>query len=412
MARPLSDAPFFDPAVFAPEDGSGTDVPCRHGFDALRQGVAALRAESPILRSEMGVTVVGQAAVHRALGDKRLRSGIPDIVALQGADGAPIGAGLANSVLASEGERHIRLRRMCTKALTPRAVEAHRPAIVELATALVESLDRDHCEFMADFADRLPVQVICHVLGVPEADRERFAEWNHAITWMLSDQLSERMSEIEWGLGSLLDYVGGLIDERRRSPGDDLVSRLIIAHLDDGGLEAGDVAHMVTALLFAGHDTTRNQLGLGMWFFAHDPDQWARLRAEPTFVERAVEEVLRFRGTAGTVPRVATEDLELGGYLIPAGTFVALSLNHANNDPDVYDDPLVFDITKEREAVNSFGGGSHYCLGVNLARAELQEAFRAMAEAFEVVELAGEAIWRPPIGIFGPATLPLRFVAT
>ncbi len=410
MGCPLDDAPFFSFLEFETPDGSGPEIPLSSGFDALRQTVSELRAQSPLVRNEIGVTVLARDEVHTALGDKRLRSGIAEVVALQGASDDPIGAGLADSVLASEGERHIRLRRLATRALTPRAVEQVRPKIAELANELIDAMvasGTDGNEFMAEFADKLPVWVICHVLGVPVEDRGQFAQWNHAITWVLSAELVAHREEIEWGLTNLHAYVVDLIEQRRANPGDDLVSSLVLAHSDDDQLASGDVEHMITSLLFAGHDTTRNQLGLGMWLFAHHPEQWRHLRDDATLVNQAVEEVLRFRGTAGSVPRFATEEVELGGYTIPAGTFVALSLNHANADPAVYDNPLDFDVTIERETINSFGGGRHYCLGANLARAELQEAFRALSQRFETVTLAGDATWRPPIGIFGPESLPL-----
>ncbi len=411
MTRTLAEAPKFDPLEFFLSDGTGPEIPCTAGFDAMRKRIAELREQSPVLTSELGAMVIGRDAVHTALGDKRLRSGIPEITAMQGlGTDDELVAGLSTSVLASEGDRHIRLRRLATRALTPRAVAAVRPAILAIVDDLVASLDREHCEFMASFADRLPVQVICEVLGIPPEDRGDFASWNKAMTWALSAELAQHRDEIEWGIGNLSDYVSALIERRRDDPGDDLVSSLIQAQRDDPNLEEGDVAHMVTAMLFAGHDTTRNQLGLGMWFFAHHQDQWQHLRDDVGLVDRAVEEILRFRGAAGSVPRIATEDVELAGYLIPAGTFVTLGLNHANADPAVYECPLEFDVTLAREAINSFGGGRHYCLGANLARAELQDAFRAMAKTFASFELAGEATWRPPIGIFGPETLPLRFV--
>jgi cytochrome P450 len=166
---------------------------------------------------------------------------------------------------------------------------------------------------------------------------------------------------------------------------------------------------MIAALLFAGYDTTRNQLGLAMWLFAEHPDQWDLLVADPGLAPRAVEEVMRFRGTVGVAPRVVAEDFEFDGYRLSAGTMMALSTGSANHDPAAYDDPLSFDITADREAHFTFGGGPHYCLGASLARAEMQEALPILAANMPHLALDGEPTWRPPFGIFGPETLPIRF---
>lgn len=409
MAIPYSEAPAFNSFDFTMsadpgEAGSGYPL-----FPDLRAQVAKLRAQTPVLRSDLGALIIGYDEVHTALGDKRLRSGIPELIGLQGVSEGTPGAGIAQSVLASEGPRHVRLRRLLTKSLTPRAVEVQRPLIAKIANELIDSFDRENCEFMSAFADHLPIRVISHILGVPDADHTEFAKWNQSITWMLSLAVAEHADEIQWGLGNLIEYVTALVRDRTANPRDDLVTSLIAVGRDDDKYEDGDVEHMIMAMLFAGHDTTRNQLGLSAWLFATFPDQWQQLRDDPTSNAQAVEEVLRFKGAVDSAPRFATEDVEIGGYVIPAGTFVTVGLGHSNLDPDVFDNPTAFDICPARESMNTFGGGRHYCLGANLARAELQEAFAALANRFPTIELAGDPVWRPPIGIFGPDRMPLAF---
>ena len=409
MTRLLADAPYCNPfsaALTLNDDGSAVGGPL---FSELRAEIAALRAQSPVLRTDLGALVVGYEAVHTALGDKRLRSGIPELIGLQGlSDDAP-GAGIANSVLAAEGPRHIRLRRLLTKSLTPRAVEVQRPVIRAIANELIDGFDRDNCEFMSAFADHLPIRVISHILGVPDEDHNNFASWNQSITWMLSLSVAEHAEEIRWGMENLINYVVALVADRTANPRDDLVTALVKVGREDEKYEEGDVEHMIMAMLFAGHDTTRNQLGIAMWLFATYSDQWQRLHDEPALAEQAVEEVLRFRGAVDNAPRYATEDVELAGYLIPEGTFVTVGLGHSNLDETVFTDPTAFDVCPARESMNTFGGGRHFCLGANLARAELQEAFSVLSSRFPVVELAGDPLWRPPIGIFGPDKMPLRF---
>jgi cytochrome P450 len=250
---------------------------------------------------------------------------------------------------------------------------------------------------------------MCHLLGVPDEDHEDFAGWNRAITWALSFQLAEHRSDIEWGMDQMNAYCDGLMADRRRAPRDDLVTALVHAREADDQLADDEVKSMIAALLFAGYDTTRNQLGLAMWLFAEFPDQWTLLRENPSLAASAVEEVMRYRGAVAVAPRMVAEDFEFEGYQLTVGTMVNLSTSAANHDPAVYDAPWSFDITTEREAHFTFGGGPHYCLGASLARAEMQEALPILAEAMPNLALDGEPTWRPPLGIFGPETLPIRF---
>jgi cytochrome P450 len=188
-----------------------------------------------------------------------------------------------------------------------------------------------------------------------------------------------------------------------------MVTALAQAEEEGDRLTDGELRSLIGGLLFAGFDTTRNQLGLAVALFAEYPDQWALMVDDPALIPQAVEEVMRVRGTVGVSPRVVVEDIEVGGYLLPAGTMVALSNASANFDPASYDNPADFDITATREPHLTFGGGAHYCLGANLARAELQEAFKLLTAHMPTFVLDGEPTWRNPMGIFGPDTLPLRF---
>jgi hypothetical protein len=344
------------------------------------------------------------------LADRRLRSSVPDIVRMQGVTEGVLFERLSSSVLALEGDDHIRLRKLVSRAFTPRAVDVHRADMRETLRRLVTPLlPAGQCDFMAAVAEHYPIEVMCHLLGVPDEDHEDFARWNKAITWALSFQLAEHREDVEWGFGHMDDYVSGLTADRRIRPRDDLVTALVQAEEADDRLSDLEVRSMIAALLFAGYDTTRNQLGLAMWLFAEHPEQWQLLAADPTLAARAVEEVMRFHGVVAAAPRMVVEDFDLDGYHLSAGTLLALSTGAANHDPDVYASPRVFDITAEREPHFTFGGGPHYCLGASLARAEMQEALPILAEGMPHLALDGEPTWRPPFGIFGPETLPIRF---
>jgi cytochrome P450 len=286
-----------------------------------------------------------------------------------------------------------------------------RAIMQELVDAATAASTDDRCELMTAISDRYPIQVMCHILGIPPEDQDDFARWNASMTWALSAEVGAHMEEIEWGFGNMGEYVAALAADRRREPRDDMVTTLVQAEEADDRLTEDEVQTLIASLLFAGHDTTRNQLGLAMWLFAEHPDQWQLLGAQPELVPQAVEEVVRFAAAVNMTPRLTVEAVELDGYRIPQGTLVAVSLNGANHDPEVYVEPFTFDITQAREPINSFGGGRHYCLGASLARAELQEALKILGPAMPGVELDGEPTWRSAMGIFGPERLPLRWGA-
>ena len=195
------------------------------------------------------------------------------------------------------------------------------------------------CEFMGDFADHFPAQVICHVLGVPDEDHESFASWGDAITHALSLELSQYIDEATRGFEELNAYLDELIGSRHAEPRDDLVSELIAASEEGDSLSPMELRALLGGLLFAGYDTTRNQLGLALNLLCEQPDQWRLLGDRPELAERAVEEVLRTVGTVSVTPRMTNEVVELDGWRIPAGTIVSLSLAAANHDPAAYENP-------------------------------------------------------------------------
>ena len=395
--KTLDDAPFID--MFSPE------------FQAdPGKVIDAIRADSWVARAPIGAIALGRPQVQALLADRRLRSSLTELIQIQGITEGPIFDAVSTSLLAIDGEDHHRVRSLVSRAFTPRAVDRHRTLMRDVLERLVEPVvPRGRTEFMADISDHYPIEVMCHVLGVPPDDHTEFAEWNNEITWALSLQLFAHLDEVAHGFTHLRAYVTDLLEDRRRHPRDDMVSALAQAEEAGDRLTDQEITMLVAGLLFAGYDTTRNQLGIAMSVFADHPDQWAALAADPSLAAPAVEEVMRFQGAVAAAPRFVVEDIELDGYLIPAGTMLALSTASANHDPAAYTEPQTFDITVAREPQLTFGGGPHYCLGASLARAEMQEALPMLARAMPDLELDGEPTWRQPVGIWGPESLPLRF---
>jgi cytochrome P450 len=349
--------------------------------------------------------------VQALLADRRLRSPVIPFIEMQGVTDGLVHERMSVVPLAMDGPDHIRIRTIVRKAFVPSAVDRHRPLMRDLLASLIQPvLDDGRCDFTAVVAEHYPIQVMCHVLGVPTADHEDMTTWIKAIAWTLSLQLAEHRDEAETGMKELDDYVGELIASRRRRPTDDLVTELVQIEEAGDRLSDNELRSLIIGLLFAGYDTTRNQLGLAVHAFAHHPEQWALLATDPDLAAPAVEEVMRYHGAVNVAPRLVAEDFELDGYRFTAGTMLFLSTAAANHDPAVTTAPERFDITAHRDQQQlTFGGGPHYCLGAWLARAEMQEALPLLARAMPGLALDGEPVWRPAGGIFGPDALPIRW---
>jgi cytochrome P450 len=207
-------------------------------------------------------------------------------------------------------------------------------------------------------------------------------------------------------------YIDGMVADRRRSLTDDLISELIRAEDDGDRLTMDELRMLAAGILMAGTDTTRNQVAAAVDVLCDYPEQWDLLADRPELAPKVVEEVMRYSPVVLGAMRIATEDAEVDGVIIPTGTFVMVNTAAANRDPAVYDDPDRFDITREGAApMQTFGAGAHYCLGANLARRELAEALSVMARRMRNLRRTGPASWKPMVGITGPATLPIAFDA-
>ncbi|MEZ5141732.1 MAG: cytochrome P450 [Acidimicrobiales bacterium] len=382
--------------------------------------LAEARAAGPVARTELGPVVVGYEAAREALTDRRLEDRFTTVLALQGVTSGSFHDWMARSPLDHDGEDHRRWRALMSRTFTPRRVERLRPALAAMTHELVDRfVDRGACDVMAALADVLPSWGLGELIGVPEADRDRFCTLANTIGLGFNPvTLPLHIGEVDAALDELLAYTASLVERRRREPLDDLVSRLAAVVDDPEAAEGGppwtadDVASFVAGLVFAGHETTRNQLGLMVWVLSSHPDVWDAVAGGSVTSADVVEEVLRLRSTATSVVRIAAEDAAVGGVSVEAGELVQVSLWAADHDPAAFADPEAFDPASHATASHlAFGHGPHHCLGAALARAELQVALEVLSRRITCPVLAEGATWRPPVGITGPDHLPVTFSA-
>jgi cytochrome P450 len=394
---PVADLPFLD--ITSPD----------FRFDS--PAVAEARAAHWCAMTPMGLIVLRYAEMHQMLRDPRLAQSGERYLELMGISDGPLYDWFVPMILHQRGADHLRLRRLVSKAFSPRVIEDLRPFTRDTATSLTEAVaERGECEFMADFADPMPVRVTSALLGVPPADYELFQRWSTDVGLVYSFSLPQLRARVEEAVVGLYAYVDSLVEQRRADPLDDLLSALIAAEESGDRLSTPELRNLAVTLVFAGHDTTRTQLGQALATFTEYPDQWELLSERPELAPQAVEEVMRWAPSVPTIFRFAVEDVDLHGVHVPAGTFVLLGAHAASRDPRVFGDADRFDITIQREAPHlSFGGGPHYCLGAPTARAEMVEALAALSSRLAPPSITGPVTWRPPTALYGPENLPLRF---
>jgi cytochrome P450 len=387
-------------------------------FDAQWGEIDRLRREHWLARSPLGLGYVltRHEDCVAVLRDSRWHSAAALIGDMQGiTDERWLARRQRPSILAAEGETHQRLRRLVAPAFTPRQSDRLRPVMRQVMTDLLDVVTpRGRCELVTDVCDPYPIPIICELLGAPKADWPLFSRWANVIFQIFNDDVADHVDEILDAQEQLDGYVRDLIAQRRRAPTEDLLSALIAVEEEGDRLDSGELVMLAEAVLLAGTDTTRNQLGCALATFTQHPEQWALLAERPDLAGRAAEESLRYLGTVRGTGRFASEELTFRDVVFPKGTLVFPNFVAANHDPGVFDEPHRFDITADRSASHlTFGFGLHYCLGANLARAELQEALPLLARRMPDLRLDGEVSWKSAgVGIWGPARLPLRFTST
>lgn len=376
-----------------------------------------LRSTDPMHLTAFGAYVASRhAEVSLVLRDKRFGKDFvertkrrygPDIMK------EPVFRSMSHWMLQQDPPDHTRLRGLVVKAFTARRVEDMRPRIQQIVDQTLDRIaPQGHMDLIEDFAFRLPVTIICDMLGIPEEHREVFYASSRDGGRLL-DPVPLSKAEIEQAnAGNLMAqmYFQQLFELRRKNPGDDLTTQLVQAEEDGSKLSNEELTANIILLFGAGHETTVNLIGNGLLALHRNPDQLALLKANPQLITNAVEEFLRYDSSVQLTGRVALEDIDdLGGKNIPKGESVLCLLGSANRDPAVYPDrPDRLDITRPKIRPLSFGGGIHLCLGAQLARIEAEVAISTLLRRLPDLRLgnAENPEWRPTFVLRGLKNLP------
>ena len=318
---------------------------------------------------------------------------------------------LSQTMLLLDPPAHTRMRGLVAKAFTAKRMEALRPRIETIVDELIDrAIERGSMDVIADFAHKLPVTVICDMLGIPESDRDPFLRESTVRGRILDPTplTREELDESNAASASNAEYFGRLFAYRRANPGDDLTSGLLAAREADDSLTDEEIIANIGLLFGAGHETTTNLIGNGVLALHRNPAQLDRLRADASLTPNAVEEVLRYDSPVQLTGRVALTDVEFGSEKIARGEEVIALLGAANHDPAAYEgDPDALDVGRPGVRAISFGGGIHFCLGAQLARIEGEVAFRKLIERLPGLRLvdAYDVEWKPTITLRGLRTL-------
>jgi cytochrome P450 len=375
--------------------------------DRYHQQLAETRQRGWLAKSPLAYVVLDRDAGEFFLRSRKTAFPGRQIAEFFGVTGGSLAEHIDANILNLSGDQHRRLRALVGPALTPRAADRWRPVMRGfLANLWARVAAYSGCDFVAAVARPYPSLTIATVLGAPHQDAWQLHTWSSWVQRQFDIRaLQTSRDDIERAVTEVREYVTGLLEARRAAPGDDLISELLAARVPGDRLSAAECVQLVTNLLAGGIDTTAGQLAHAVRLFAEHPGQWALLADEPALVPRAVDEVLRFEPVTPFTARICLEQVEHRDVIFPPGTIVAVCAERANRQGEEGES---FDITAPRDArLLTFGAGIHYCLGVNLARAELEEALAFLAPRTPGLALDGPPQLGGVEGIYGIDKLPI-----
>ncbi len=301
------------------------------------------------------------------------------------------------NLLQSDPPDHTRLRTLVVKAFNATSIEAMRPMIKNVVNEVIDAVEpRGQMDVIRDLAFPLPFSVLGSIMGVPNTDQDRVKLWADELLAFqgVNRPPAAALERSQSGLLAMRSYLTDLVNEKRRRPGDDLISQLVAVEAEGTRLTEQELVWTCVQMLGAGHETTTSLIGNGLYLILSHPQQWQKLRANSSLLIPAIEEMLRYESPVARQPRLIRGDVELGGKKMLDGQVAFQMLNAANRDPDHFDDPDKFDIERQNNKHIAFGMGIHFCLGAGLARTEAQEVFKAIMQRLPNIRLLSEKpVW-------------------
>ena len=377
----------------------------------------ALRDHDPVFLSPWGDWYLTRFAdVARVLTDKRFRRQSPsgtNPITGDDREPTPIDRMLSRWMVFIDPPAHTRLRRLVGRAFTPRLVEAMRADITAIAHRLLDDAlegggEDSEFDLIEALAYPFPVMVVSRILGVPAEDYARLKDWSGQLTGALDTGEAEELATGIDATREMMDYMAGLIAERRARPRDDLISEMMLGSDRDEALSEEELVSNCVFLLWAGHETTKNLIGNGVLALARNPGEMERLRERPELMVSAVDELLRYESPIQKIGRWTGEDVELSDKTIPKGQYVVSLFGAANRDPLQYPDPDRLDLARDQGTSLAFGKGIHHCLGYGLAKLEGEIAFAALLDRVREIEVkAQRPAWQANTSVRGLASLPV-----
>jgi cytochrome P450 len=379
------------------------------GFSIRSEQVMDARESNWYATTPFGIAVLRYEDANNLLKDKRLYQGTRKWPSHYGIEDGLLANWWQKMLLSIEGEDHLRLRKLAGPAFSPKTIEPLAPFFASLANELIDNfIDKGSCEFMSEFAEPFSARVITGLLGLDNELWPKVADLATKLGYVFSVTIKEDLPLIEEGLQGILDISNELINKSRLSTKDDFVGTLLKATLDGKAITNEELLSLVSLLIFAGFDTTRNQIGLGIKTFSKHPKQWKLLGENPDLSRVAVEEIMRVNPTITWVSREASVDIEYKDLTIKEGTTIHLLTIPAGSDPRKFENNE-FDITAERAPHFGFGGGMHHCIGHYVARLDMKEAFKALATRLPNMQVAPGDTYLPDSGNTGPTKLVITF---
>ncbi|MFZ2049607.1 MAG: cytochrome P450 [Solirubrobacteraceae bacterium] len=386
---------------------------------AFHVALDRLRSQGWLAKGPYGFVVLDREAGEHFLRSRNASFPGAAIAELFQVQEGPLREEMRRNILHLNGADHSRLRSLLNPSLSPKAVQRHRPAMRELLGALFDRMVADACvgqrlsrELVETITKPYPAEVIAQVMGAPLSDAPQLNHWSQWIQRQFDAQsMIEQRDQIEAAVAEFYEYADALLAARRRQPGEDLISMLLAAEEQGDRLSEVECVNLVLNVLVGGVDTTQSQLAHALRLFAEHPEQWEMLAREPELAGQAVQETLRFEPVTPFSARIVEQEIVFRDVTFPPGTIVMVCAFTGNRDLDGEVSAESFDIAADRPRARNltFGAGIHYCVGANLAQAELEEALSFLAPRMRSLQLDGEPEYGSITGIYGLSCLPVSF---